>query len=132
VAAAYRAHGVYDRAFDYLREGLASHPTHPGLHDATARQWRDWGLLDRALRHAHLAVRYGPTSPAAHTTLATVLWAVGARVDAVHAFARAVELAPHAGYARHNRCVAERALGRPPSSPCPPPGRSDTEVPGQP
>jgi Flp pilus assembly protein TadD len=132
VAAAYRAHGVDDRGFDYLLEGLTHYPTHPALHEAAARQWRDWGLLDRALRHAHLAVHYGPRSAAAHTTLGTVLWGVGARDDAAAAFARAAELAPHAAYAQHNRCVAERALGRSLSTPCPPPRGTAAEVPGRP
>lgn len=113
VAAAYRAHAVDDRAFDYLAEGLARYPRAAALHDATARMWRDWGLPDRALRHAHLAVRYAPAVAANHNTLGTVLWALDEHEGAAAAFAAAVKLDPAAGYALDNVCLAARDLGRP-------------------
>lgn len=113
VAAAYASFGIHDRAFDYLAAGLARHPQHAGLHEATARLWRDWGLPDRALRHAYLAVRHAPDSAAAASTLGTVLWALGARADATAAFARALALEPVAPWARANWCTAVLALGRP-------------------
>lgn len=130
VAAAYRDFGVEDRGFDYLARGLAAFPTAATLHEATARQWRDWGLPGHALRHAHLAVRYAPDSPTSHTTLGTVLWALSARAAATDAFLRAVDLAPEAAFARHNLCLAERELGRPARPACtaavtPGPGASD-------
>ena len=118
VAAAYQAHGVDDRAFDYLAEGLARFPRAAALHDATARMWRDWGLPDRALRHAHLAARYAPSSAATHNTLGTVLWALGARDGAAGAFAAAVALDPAADYALENLCLVAAALGRPQPARC--------------
>jgi tetratricopeptide (TPR) repeat protein len=111
VAAAYAGYGVHDRAYDHLAAGLVLHPTHAGLHEAVARLWRDWGLPDRALRHAHLAVRYAPESAAAQTVLGSVLWALDARDDATRAFARAFALEPAAAWARHNWCTAVAARG---------------------
>lgn len=112
VAAAYASYQVHDRAFDYLAAGLVLHPRHAGLHEALARLWRDWGMPDLALRHAHLAVRYAATSAAAHTTLGSVLWALDARAEAAQAFERAFALEPSAGYARYNWCTALAALQR--------------------
>lgn len=123
-AAAYRLYAVHDRAFDLIQQGLATFPHDPGLHAAAAEAWRDWGLPGRGLRHAHLAVRYAPESAAAQTTLGTLLWAVGAERDALHAFERAAALAPDADYARHNRCVAARALGAAMVAGCAPAGRA--------
>lgn len=119
VAAAYRALGIADRAFDYLLEGLAAHPRHGGLHEAVARQWQAWGFPGEGLRDAHLAVRYAPASPGAHTALGAILWDLGRYGAAADAFAAAVRLAPTASYARHNHCAATRALGRVPPTDCP-------------
>ncbi len=113
VAGAYASYGVHDRAYDHLAAGLVRYPRHAGLHDAVARLWRDWGLPERALRHAHLAVRYGPDSAAAHTTLGSVLWALAARDDAAQQFAHAFALEPSASYTRRNWCTAVAGLGRP-------------------
>ncbi len=110
-AAAYMSYGIHDRAYDHLAAGLALHPAHAGLHEAVARLWRDWGLPERALRHAHLAARYAPDSAAAQTVLGSVLWALDARDDATHAFARAFALEPGAAWARHNWCTAVAARG---------------------
>jgi Flp pilus assembly protein TadD len=123
VASAYRTYGVHDRAFDYLIDGLGRYPRQAALHDAVARMWRDWGLPDRALRHAHLAARYAPASAETHNTLGTVLWALSAREAAAHAFARAVALDAGAAYALHNLCLAAAALGHvlPPACPAPRP-----------
>lgn len=96
VAAAYASYGVHDRAYDHLAAGLVLHPTHAGLHEAVARLWRDWGLPERALRHAHLAARYAPQSAAAQTVLGSVLWTLDARDAATRAFARAFALEPSA------------------------------------
>lgn len=112
VASAYQALGIADTAFDYLLEGVSHHPRESDLHGTIARQWRDWGLPARGLRHAHLAVRYRPASAAAQTTLATILWSLGHRAEAVDAFATASALAPDAAYARFNLCAAVTALGR--------------------
>lgn len=111
VAAAYTSYGIHDRAYDYLAKGLVLRPTHAGLHTAVARLWRDWGLYERALRHAHLAVHYAPDSAAAQTVLGSVLWAIDARDDATRAFARAFALEPAATWARHNWCTAVAARG---------------------
>lgn len=111
VAAAYASYGIHDRAYDYLAAGLVLRPTHAGLHAAVARLWRDWGRHERALRHAHLAVRYAPDSAAAQTVLGSVLWAIDARDDATRAFARAFALEPAAPWARHNWCTALAARG---------------------
>jgi len=112
VATAYRSLHVHDRAFDYLELGLSRYHLDPALHDAVARLWRDWGMPDRALRHAHLAVRHAPGWAPAFTTLGTVLWVLEAREDAVDAFTRAFELAPESGWARTNYCRATVAVGR--------------------
>jgi tetratricopeptide (TPR) repeat protein len=117
-AAAYRLYAVHDRAFDLVQQGLAAFPHDADLHADAAAAWRDWGLPDHGLRHAHLAVRYAPASAAAQTTLATVLWAVGAGHEALRAFERAAALAPEAEYARRNHCAAARALGTPPPAAC--------------
>lgn len=111
VADVYTSYGIHDRAYDHLAAGLALHPTHAGLHEAVARLWRDWGLPERALRHAHLAARYAPASAAAQTVLGSVLWALDARDDATRAFARAFALEPGAAWARHNWCTAVAARG---------------------
>ena len=111
VAAAYTSYGIHDRAYDYLAAGLRLHSTDAGLHEAVARLWRDWGLPERALRHAHLAARYAPESAAAQTVLGSVLWAVDARDDATRAFARAFALEPAASWTRANWCTAVAARG---------------------
>jgi len=113
VATTYAEYGVHDRAFDYLAAGLVRHPRHPGLHDAVARLWRDWGLPERAVRHAHLAVRYAPDSPAAQTTLGSILWVLAFHEEAARAFERAFALDASAAYTRRNWCTAVQALGRP-------------------
>lgn len=118
-AAAYRAFGVLDRAFDLIREGLTRYPRNARLHVAAAALWRDWGFPERGLRDAHLAVRYAPTAAEAHTTLATLLWAVGARRHALAAFADAARLDPDAAYAHENWCRAARALAAPLPAGCP-------------
>ena len=123
VARTYAEYGVHDRAFDYLAAGLVRHPRHPGLHDAVARLWRDWGLPERAVRHAHLAVRYAPDSPAALTTLGSILWVLTFREDATRAFERAFALDGSAVYTRHNWCTAVQALGRPRPFACETPER---------
>ena len=123
VATTYAAYGVHDRAFDYLTAGLVRHPRHPGLHEAVARLWRDWGLPERAVRHAHLAVRYAPESPAALTTLGSVLWVLTFREEATRAFERAFALDGAAAYTRRNWCTAVQALGRPQPFACDTPER---------
>lgn len=112
-AAAYRAFGVLDRAFDLIHDGLTRYPRDARLHAAAAALWRDWGFPERGLRDAHLAVRYAPAAAEAHTTLATLLWAVGARRHALAAFADAARLDPDAAYAHENWCRAARALAAP-------------------
>lgn len=118
-AAAYQSLGVDDRAFDLLTAGVAEHPRHGGLHEAVARQWRVWGMPERGLRDAHLAVRYAPGSASAQTTLGTILWDLGRYRDAVACFAGAADRAPEAPYARHNYCAALRATGQATPADCP-------------
>ncbi len=86
VAAAYRQAGVWDKAFDFLTEGLRHDPADASLHDTLARAWRDWGFPDRGLTAAHRAVYHAPRSAEARNTLGTVLWALGQRADARQAF----------------------------------------------
>jgi Flp pilus assembly protein TadD len=111
VATAYTSAGVADRAFDYLEAGLKQHPSAAALHDAVARLWRDWGFPGRGLAAAHRAVFHAPRSAEARNTLGTVLWVLGKRVDARHAFAVATELDPGAWYAWHNLCASSMADG---------------------
>lgn len=118
VAAAYQTHGVDDRAFDYLSEALTRYPRHHALHEAVARMWRNWGLPDHALRHAHLAARYGPASAQARNTLGTVLWALGQPEAAARAFSEALALDGKAAYALYNLCIVTEALHQPPPAAC--------------
>lgn len=111
VAGAYTAEGVRDKAFDYLTEGLRADHRSALLHDAVARAWRDWGLLDKALTAAHLAVYYAPDSPEAYNTLGTVLWALGQRAEATSTFEQATVLAPDAWYAWQNLCEGAMTAG---------------------
>jgi Flp pilus assembly protein TadD len=112
VAAAYRAAGVRDKAFDYLSEGVRRDPTDAALHDALARTWRDWGFPDRGLAAAHRAVYYAPQSAEARNTLGTVLWALGQRAEAQKAFEHAAQLDPQAWYAWRNLCESAMTDGR--------------------
>jgi Flp pilus assembly protein TadD len=112
VAAAYRAAGVRDRAFDYLVEGLLHAPGDAALHDGLARAWRDWGFADRGLAAAHRAVHYAPRAPEPRNTLGTVLWALGQRAEARRAFQEAVTLDARAWYAWRNLCHAAMSEGR--------------------
>lgn len=111
VAAAYRSAGIGDRAFDYLDTGLKHHPSEAALHDAVARLWRDWGFAERGLAASHRAVFYAPRSAEARNTLGTVLWALGERAEARHAFAAATRLDPRAWYAWHNLCASSPGAG---------------------
>jgi Flp pilus assembly protein TadD len=111
VATAYTSAGVGDRAFDYLDAGIKQHPSAAALHDAVARLWRDWGFPDRGLAAAHRADFHAPRSAEARNTLGTVLWVLGERADARHAFAVATELDPGAWYAWHNLCASSMAAG---------------------
>jgi Flp pilus assembly protein TadD len=112
VAAAYRAAGVHDKAYDYLNEALHRDPTDAALHDTIARAWRDWGFPDRGLSPASKAVYYAPLSAEARNTLGTVLWALGQRAEARQAFEAAVALDARAWYAWNNLCHAAMAEGR--------------------
>lgn len=111
VAAAYRRAGIGDRAFDYLDAGVKHHPSEAALHDALARLWRDWGFAARGLAAAHRAVFHAPRSAEARNTLGTVLWALGERAEARHAFAAATQLDPRAWYAWHNLCASSPGAG---------------------
>ena len=112
VAAAYRAAGVHDKAYDYLNEAVHRDPTDAALHDAVARAWRDWGFPDRGLPAASKAVYYAPQSAEARNTMGTVLWALGQRAEARRAFEAAVALDAGAWYAWNNLCHAVMAEGR--------------------
>jgi Tfp pilus assembly protein PilF len=112
VAAAYRQAGVWDKAFDFLTEGLRHEPADASLHDGLARAWRDWGFPDLGLTAAHRAVYHAPRSPEARNTLGTLLWALGQRADARRAFEQSAALDPQAAYAWHNLCRAAMAAGQ--------------------
>jgi tetratricopeptide (TPR) repeat protein len=102
VAAAYRALGINDRAFDHLRAAVALDPRDAAAHDQLARLWRDWGLAQLGLDDARAAVKHAPESAAAHNTLGTLLEATGQFRDARRAYERALSLDADATYALTN------------------------------
>jgi len=121
VAAAYRAIGITDRAFDHLRAAVSVDPRDAAAHDQLARMWRDWGLAHLGLPDARAAVKHAPRSAAAHNTLGTLLEATGRFRDARRAYERALALDRDATYALTNltRLPAiehARAARRDPSS----------------
>ena len=103
---------MWDKAFDFLTEGLRHDPADASLHDALARAWRDWGFPDRGLTAAHRAVYHAPRSAEARNTLGTLLWALGQRADARQAFEAGGSTRPAGGYAWHNLCQAAMAEGQ--------------------
>ena len=102
VAAAYRALGITDRAFDHLRAAVDLDPRDAAAHDQLARMWRDWGLAQLGLADARAAVRHAPRSAAAHNTLGTLLEAIGEFHEARRAYERALALDRDATYALTN------------------------------
>jgi tetratricopeptide (TPR) repeat protein len=102
VAAAYRALGITDRAFDHLRAAVSLDPRDAAAHDQLARMWRDWGLAQLGLADARAAVKHAPQSAAAHNTLGTLLEATGRFRDARRAYERALTLDRDATYALAN------------------------------
>jgi Flp pilus assembly protein TadD len=104
LALEYRAVGVFDKAYDYLRSALVLLPQDPETYDALARLWRDSGFASVALGDAYRAAFYAPNSAAIHNTLGTVLQALGRRALARAEYERAVRLDPAAAYAFNNLC----------------------------
>jgi tetratricopeptide (TPR) repeat protein len=102
VAAAYRALGITDRAFDHLTSAVLLDPRDAAAHDQLARMWRDWGVPQLGLADARAAVACAPSSPAAHNTLGTLLEAMGRIADAGRAYERALALDVDATYASIN------------------------------
>jgi protein O-GlcNAc transferase len=102
VAAAYRALGITDRAFDHLTSALALDPRDAAAHDQLARMWRNWGLSHLGLADARAAVKHAPASPVAHNTLGTLLEAMGRVGEARRAYERALALDDSATYASTN------------------------------
>jgi Flp pilus assembly protein TadD len=112
VARVYRRLGIFDTAHDYLERSLAVNGPTPEVHDALARLWRDWGEPGIALSHAHRAVYLAPAWTVARNTLATVLYALGRRLDARKQLEEAVARDPRATYVLDNLCVLYQAEGR--------------------
>jgi len=102
VAAAYRALGITDRAFDHLSSAVALDPRDAAAHDQLARMWRDWGLSHLGLADARAAVKYAPQSPVAHNTLGTLLEAMSRIGEARRAYEHALALDEGATYASTN------------------------------
>ena len=102
VAAAYRALGITDRAFDHLSSAVALDPRDAAAHDQLARMWRDWGLSHLGLADARAAVKLAPQSPVAHNTLGTLLEAMSRIGEARRAYERALALDEGATYASTN------------------------------
>jgi Flp pilus assembly protein TadD len=102
VAAAYRALGITDRAFDHLSSAVALDPRDAAAHDQLARMWRNWGLSHLGLADARAAVKHAPQSPVAQNTLGTLLEAMGRIGEARRAYERALVLDEGATYASTN------------------------------
>ncbi len=102
VAAAYRALGITDRAFDHLRLALLLNPADAAAHDHLARMWRDWGLPQLGLADARAAVKQAPQSAVAHNTLGTLLEVMGQLQEARRAYEHALALDAGADYASAN------------------------------
>ena len=102
VAAAYRALGISDRAFDHLKLALLLDPADAAAHDHLARMWRDWGLPQLGLADAHAAVKQAPQSAVAHNTLGTLLEVMGRFQEARRAYEHALALDAGANYASTN------------------------------
>lgn len=111
VAGAYVRRGVLDRAYDYLNRSLTINGADPGVFDALARLWRDWGRPGDGLGHAYRAAYLSPKSPIAQNTLGTLLYRLGRRDGARAAFAQALEFDPAAWYAMANLCYVNMAVG---------------------
>ena len=111
VAREYVRLGVLDAAFKCTERALKREPHNAAGHDLTARIWRDWGIQEKALVHAHLAIYYAPEWSGAYNTLGTVLDAMGRRDEARTAFVRAFELDPGAAWALSNLCYLEFRAG---------------------
>ena len=107
VSREYARLGILDAAHTSTKRALARAPRLPAAHEMMARIWRDWGMPDAALVHAHRAIHYGPASAAAYNTLGTVLDALGKRADARVAFQKAFTLDATAGWALSNLCYLE-------------------------
>jgi Flp pilus assembly protein TadD len=104
VGAAYHRRGLIDQAYSYYSRALRLDAEQPETHEALARVWRDWGLPQLGLSHAHRAIHLAPTSASARNTLGTLLHALGLRDEARRAYRLAVLLDPKAAYAYNNLC----------------------------
>lgn len=106
VASEYVRLGVEEMAHEYLDKAAAIEPRDSLTYQARARMWRNGGFPERALSDAHRAVYFAPLSAAAHSTLGTVLQALGRHAEARREYERAVALDPAAAYALNNLCYA--------------------------
>jgi Flp pilus assembly protein TadD len=107
VAREYVRLGVLDAAYKCTARALKRKPNLPAAHDMMARIWRDWGMPETALGHAHRAIYFAPRWSGAYNTLGTVLDALSRRDEARTAFLRAFELDSGAGWALSNLCYLE-------------------------
>ena len=111
VAREYIRLGVLDSAFKLTERALKREPNLPAAHDMMARIWRDWGMPETALVHAHRAIYFAPRWSGAHNTLGTVLYALDRIAEARTAFLRAFELDSGASWALSNLCYLEFRTG---------------------
>jgi tetratricopeptide (TPR) repeat protein len=112
VAEEYRRLGLLDSAHDRLMRALNKEPRNAALHEAVARIWRDWGMSDLGLRHAHQSVYLAPRSASALNTLGTLLDALGRLDEAQAAYQGALALDKNAAWALNNLCYLAFRRGR--------------------
>ena len=111
VAREYARLGILDAAYKRTARALKREPQLPAAHDMMARIWRDWGMPETALVHAHRALYFAPRSAGVYNTLGTILDALGRTDDARAAFVKAFELDSTAGWALSNLCYLEFRAG---------------------
>ncbi len=118
IAIRYHQIGILDKALDYYSRSLSKNPAGVTALDGTARIWRDWGELGRALGSAYRAVHFSPSSSVAWNTLGTILQTVGDHASALKAYLQARRLDASASYVATNLCYlafldgdVERAFG---------------------
>lgn len=104
VAVVYRRLGIIDKAFDYLTLAIGQQPRSARFLEERAQIWRDWNFPEFGLVDAHKAVFFAPRSASAHSTLGTILHAIGDLSSARVEFETAITLDADAAYALSNLC----------------------------
>ena len=104
VAAAYRAAGVTDHAYQHYQRALKIDGCASAAHEGIARLWRDWGMPALAVGDAYRAIGCRPHSATAYNTLGTAMLALGQNANARRTFEFALRLDVKASYALNNLC----------------------------